>query len=54
MQSSTNRHCITASIGSHRTLHFVVVVVVVVVVVDRFYIALFSSLEQAHCVRMSF
>ena len=25
---------------------------VVVVVVDRFYIALFSALEQTHCVRM--
>ena len=33
---------------------FVVVVVVdvVVVVVDRFYIALFSALEQNHCARM--
>ena len=30
----------------------VVVVVVVVVVVDRFYIALFSVLEQTHCARM--
>ena len=29
-----------------------VVVVVVVVVVDRFYIALFSALEQNHCARM--
>ena len=28
----------------------VVVVVVVVVDVDRFYIALFSALEQTHCV----
>ena len=30
----------------------VVVVVVVVVDVDRFYIALFSALEQTHCARM--
>ena len=30
----------------------VVVVVVVVVVVDRFYMALFSVLEQTHCARM--
>ena len=28
------------------------VVVFVVVVVDRFYIALFSALEQTHCARM--
>ena len=28
------------------------VVVVVVVVVDRFYIALFSALEQTHCARV--
>ena len=28
------------------------VVVVFVVVVDRFYIALFSALEQTHCARM--
>ena len=32
----------------------VVVVVVVVLVLDCFYIALFSALEQTHCVRMSF
>ena len=32
----------------------VVVVVVVVVVVDRFYIALFSALEQTLCARMWF
>ena len=30
----------------------VVVVVVVVVDVDRFYIALFSALEQTHCARV--
>ena len=30
----------------------VVVVVVVVILVDRFYIALFSALEQTHCARM--
>ena len=32
----------------------VVVVVVGVVVVDRFYMALFSALEQAHCASMCF
>ena len=31
----------------------VAVVVVVVVVVDRFYIALFSALEQTHCAHVS-
>ena len=35
--------------GEEETLF---VVVVVVVVVDRFYIALFSSVEQTHCARM--
>ena len=30
----------------------IVAVVAVVVVVDRFYIALFSALEQTHCARM--
>ena len=30
----------------------IVVVVVVVILVDRFYIALFSALEQTHCARM--
>ena len=32
----------------------VVVVVDVVVVDDRFYVALFSALEQTHCARMGF
>ena len=31
-----------------------VFVVVLVAAVDRFYIALFSALEQTHCARMSF
>ena len=30
----------------------VVLVLVLVVLVDRFYIALFSALEQTHCARM--
>ena len=38
----------------HTSLTLVVVVAVVVVVVDRFYIALFSTLEQTHCARMLF
>ena len=33
-------------------MYAVVVVVVVVVVIDRFYIALFSVLEQTHCARL--
>ena len=33
-------------------LQNVLVSVVVVVVVDRFYIALFSALEETHCARM--
>ena len=29
-----------------------IIIVPVIVVVDRFYIALFSALEQTHCARM--
>ena len=43
---STCQHCMMWSDPK------LVAVVVVVVVVDRFYIELFSALEQTHCARM--
>ena len=48
-----NVQCTAADVAATDNEEVVVfVVVVVVVVVGRFYIALFSALEQTHCARM--
>ena len=44
--------CLCACVRACVRVCVVVVVVVVVADDDRFYIALFSALEQTHCVRM--
>ena len=47
-----NVQCTAADVAATDNEEVVVFVVVVVVVVGRFYIALFSALEQTHCARM--
>ena len=31
-----------------------VIIIIIIIILDRFYIALFSALEQTHCDRMRF
>ena len=31
-----------------------IIIIIIIIIIDRFYIALFSALEQTHCARMLF
>ena len=30
----------------------IIIIIIIIIIIDRFYIALFSALEQTHCARM--
>ena len=40
--------------NQNETIKRDIIVSVIIIIIDRFYIALFSALEQTHCARMWF
>ena len=46
------RGCTVEALAIGQTVAWHRVIIIIVIIIDRFYIALFSALEQTHCARI--